>query len=125
MAPLPAITITEVVQDNWQRTQRFRCKLVFGDGIYPVGGIPINAALAAALFPTSNKGPRNVFAQSILGSGFVYDYIRSTGCLMVLLVPPSGSLTSQAPLQQLNSDAFHKVSLDQLVLTVEYDRNVG
>jgi hypothetical protein len=120
MAPLPTITITEVVQDNWQRTQRFRCKMVFGTGIYPVGGIPIDKALAAALFPTSNHGPRNITAQSLIGSGYIYDYIRSTGCLMILAVPPSGSLTSAHPLVQIDSD---NLPVDQLLVTVEYDRN--
>jgi hypothetical protein len=121
-----ALTITfgkAPVQDNWQHTQRFRTSITISDGIYPVGGIPIDKAMAAALLPTSNRTPRALQAVSLNGSGFVYDYIRTTGKLMVLVVPPSGSLTSQAPLQELNSDAFHKVSLDTIQITVEYDRN--
>lgn len=124
-APLVVTVAPGPVQDNWQHTQRFRFTITISDGIYPVGGIPIDAVLAKALNPTSNVGPRAIQAQSIKGSGFVYDYIRATGKLMVLVCPPAGSLTSQAPLQELNSDAFHKVSLDQIQLTVEYNRNAS
>lgn len=113
------------VQDNWQHTQRFRTSITISDGIYPVGGIPLDKAMAAAFQPTSNVGPRAVQAISLNGSGFMYDYIRTTGKLMVLVIPPSGSLTSQSPLQELNSDAFHKVSLDTIQITVEYNRNAS
>lgn len=123
--PLVVTVGKNPVQDNWQHTQRFRCTVTISDGIYPVGGIPIDAPLKAALNPTSNNGPRAIQAVSLNGSGYIYDYIRSTGKLMVLDVPPSASLTSAAKLQELNSDNFHGVSQDTIQLTVEYARNAS
>jgi hypothetical protein len=59
--------------------------------------------LAAALIPPGTL--LYVLAWSGIGSGYVYQYIPSTGRLMVLQVPPTGSLTTAAPLQQLPSSA--------------------
>src|SRR5215475_7232401 len=65
---------------------------------YPATGLPLDTVLAAALGPT---GPLEyVLTWSEGGSGYVYQRVASTGRMMVLQVPPSGSLTTAAPLQQ-------------------------
>lgn len=129
MAVLPVVTIANVkVQDNWQHTVRYRCTMTVNNATYPVGGIPIVAALNAALMPTTNnRRPVAVIAVSLLGSGYIYDYIRSTGCLMVLQPPPAASLGTAGPLQQLTSAAnsLSGVAADQIQLLVEYDRNAS
>lgn len=97
------------VQDNLQRSQMFTGQLTIGpdiNAVYPTGGIPVLAALIAALFPTSNDpGPHSVEFWSTKGSGYIYTYIKSTGTMMILQAPPAGSLTTAAPLQQLGSNS--------------------
>lgn len=95
----------------------------FGD-TYPAGGIPILAALIAACLPT---GPlKTLEVWSTAGSGYIYDYIDATGCIMVLQVPPSGSLTTAAPLQQLSSAAnsLSGVFQDTIRFRARFVRNV-
>ena len=114
------------VQTNDQRTVKYVGNLTlsaFGD-TYPVGGIPLKSVLAAALMPTTNSNPLYV---QVTGAqaGYIYQYIPSTGNLMVLQVPPSGSLTTAAPLQQLGSNANSLSGVFQDVLQFEvcYLRN--
>jgi hypothetical protein len=94
----------------------------FGD-ISPVGGADIKGVLAAALAPT---GPlKSLLVWSSAGSGYIYDYIEATGKLMVLQVPPSGSLTTAAPLQQIGSGAnsMSGVFQDTIRFRAQYVRN--
>src|SRR5579864_6469339 len=99
-----AITVSSVVQTNDQRTQRFYATLKIGNvgDSYTPGGLALDSVLQAALLPTSNQAPIYV---SVTGAqiGYIYQRIPSTGKLMILEVPPSGSLTTQAPLQELNA----------------------
>jgi len=114
-------------QTNDQRTQTFYGTLTvsaFAD-IYPAGGMALDSVLLAALLPTSNQAPIRVLVWSASGSGYIYQRISSTGKLMILQVPPYGSLTTAAPLQQLPSDAnsLSGVFLDTIQFEATYLRN--
>jgi len=93
-------------QSNDQRTQTFWGQLQVSapTDTYPVGGFLLDSVLVAALLPTSNTGLIG-FQCAGAGAGYIYQRIPSTGKLMVLQIPPNGSLTTAAPLQQLPSSA--------------------
>ena len=113
-------------QTNDQRVARYYFTLALsapGD-TYPVGGIPLKSVLAAALQPTTNSAP--LYVQITGGAaGYIYQYIPSTGNLMILQVPPNGSLTTAAPLQQLgsNTNSLSGVFADTITGVAEYLRN--
>ncbi len=115
------------IQDNTQRFQIFTGKLAvsaFAD-VYPVGGLELKNVLKAGLPVTTNSDPVVVRVQSASGSGYVYDYIKSTGKLMILQVPPTGSLTTAAPLQE-NPSGANSLSgpfEDVIEFEVKYLRN--
>ena len=124
----PVITVNAaVLQDNTQRLQRFIGTLTIGaaGATYPAGGIPIQAVLAAALAPASTSGPVALSLLSTLASGYIYTYIPSTGKVQILQVPPSASLTTAAPLQQLGSGAgsLSQVANDVIAFDVSYEKN--
>lgn len=91
------------VVDNTQRLVKIIGTLVTTGTTYPVGGIPLDSVLLALPEVTTNSGVLRFTAQSAAGTGFIYQRIAATGKLMVLQVPPSGSLTTAAPLQQFDS----------------------
>ena len=126
----PVITVQAIaLQDNTQRIQRFVGTLTIGpaNATYPAetGGIPIQAVLAAALSPASSSGPKTLYLLSTLGLGYIYTYIVSTGKMQILQVPPTGSLTTAAPLQQLGSNAnsLSGVAADVIAFDVCYEKN--
>ena len=119
------ITVSGVTQTNDQTTQRFYGTLTIGkvgDSYIP-GGLALDTALLAALLPNSNSAPiyTNIYGAQI---GYIYQRIPSTGKLMILEVPPSGSLTTQAPLQELNAgNTLSAVQADSITFEVVYKRN--
>jgi hypothetical protein len=122
-----SVVPSSVIQTNDQRIQTFIGQLsvsAFGD-TYPVGGIPLKSVLQAALLPSTNSAPLEIRVWSSIGSGYIYQYIDSTGNLMVLQVPPNGSLTTAAPLQQLNTAAnsLSGVFSDVIKFRASYLRN--
>jgi hypothetical protein len=127
----PVVTIQPgFVQDNLQRSQMFTGQLTIApaNATYPAGGIPIKAALLAALFPTTNDaGPHMVQLESTKGTGYIYTYIKSTGCMMILEVPPTGSLTTATPLQELTSGAnsLSEVAADVISFLILWRRNAS
>lgn len=127
----PVVTVRPgFVQDNVQHSQQFTGEITIADRLatYPVGGIPILAALIAALFPTSNDPkPHSVQLWSTTGTGYIYTYIKSTGCMMVLQIPPAGSLTTAAPLQELGSNAasLSEVAADVIQFVATWRRNAS
>jgi len=130
---MPVATLAVVAgTDSTDNTQKFvtcrgRLQLsAFGD-TYPVGGLELRSVLAAKFLPPSNQGPRQVKTWSAFGSGYIYNYIPSTGKLMVLQVPVNGSLTTAAPLTQLGSGAnsLSGVFEDQIEFEAQYLRNAG
>lgn len=122
------VTVTgPIVQTNDQRIQKFYGQLsisAFSD-VYPVGGIPLKAVLAAALLPTTSSDPVRVVIYSAAGSGYIYQYIKSTGKMMILQVPQSASLTTAAPLIQLDSvaNALSGPFEDTILFEADYLRN--
>jgi len=89
--------------DNSQRLVKVIGTLVATGSLYPVGGIPLDSVLLALPEVTTNSGVLRCTMASKTGTGYIYQRISSTGKMMVLQVPPSGSLTAAAPLQQFDS----------------------
>jgi hypothetical protein len=114
-------------QTNDQRIQRFYGTLTVTGRLdtYNPGGIPLDAALAAALLPTTGQaGPLRVLLTSRTGSGYIYQRIASTGKMMILQVPDTASLTTAGPLQELFAGAtLSAVFADVIDFTAEYLRN--
>jgi len=120
-----AITVSGVTRTNDQKTEIFFGTLKFGNigDSYVPGGLAFDTVLTAALLPNSNQAPIYVVLN---GSqiGYIYQRIPSTGKLMILLVPPTGSLTTQAPLQELNAgNTLSAVQADVVNFEARYLRN--
>lgn len=107
----------EVVIDNLQHSQRITGSLQvtpITTAVYEAGGIPgLDLAILKISGVQTNSGIREMTLWSSTGSGYIYQRVvppgvvdnGKNGNLMVLQVPPSGSLTTAAPLQQLGSGA--------------------
>ena len=94
---------------NDQRTETISGRmLITGSGSYPAGGLPLDSVISA--IPEATGSIMRVLVTSDVGSGYIWQRIPATGKLMGLQVPPSGSLTTAAPLQQIPS------SVDQVTL---------
>jgi hypothetical protein len=91
------------VVDNTQRLVKIIGTLSATGTPYPVGGIPLDSVLLALPEVTTNSGVLRCSLISRSGTGYIYQRIAATGKLMVLQVPPSGSLTTATPLQQFDS----------------------
>lgn len=95
--------------DNTQKRIHLYCQLVVAGTVYPVGGIPLDAALLALPEITTDSGVGYTDIHSDSGTGYIYQRIPNTalgvgqGTMMILQVPPNGSLTTGAPLQQIPS----------------------
>lgn len=113
------------LQTNDQSTVTYIGTLTVTGTEYPVGGIALDSALQAALLPRSNQAPLYVYLFSTLGTGYVYTRIPGSGKMMILQVPPSGSLTTATPMQQLTSAAnsLSGVNADVISFEARYKRN--
>lgn len=111
-------------QSNDQRTQSFWGTLLVSapTDTYPVGGFILDSVLTAALLPNTNSGLLGFQAQGS-GSGYIYQRIPATGRLMVLQIPPNGSLTTAAPLQQYPSQQVSGIWADTIGFEAVYLRN--
>src|SRR5277367_231586 len=89
--------------DNTQKRIHLFARLVVSGTVYPAGGIPLDSVLLALPELTTSSGIGWTVINSIAGSGYIYQRIKATGTMMVLQVPPNGSLTTAAPLQQFPS----------------------
>ena len=89
--------------DNTQKLVQIHGALVISGATYPVGGIPLDSVLLALPEATTNSGVAYCILTDDTGSGYIFQRVPSTGNMMILQVPPSGSLTTAAPLQQLPS----------------------
>lgn len=108
--------------DNTQRTSVIDCALTVGPGTYPNGGLPL-AALLEALSGATGK-LATVLLWSDTASGYIYQFVKATGNMMILQVPPSGSLVTAAPLQQLPSGStLSAVQADTIHAQVRFLRN--
>lgn len=122
-----SVTASSVIQTNNQRIQKFYGELTISarTDTYPVGGLVLDSVLQAALLPNTNQPPVRVTIQSASGSGYIYQRIKSTGKMMILQVPPNGSLTTAAPLQEIpsSSTSLTGVFADTIQFVAEYLRN--
>lgn len=89
--------------DNTQKRLTLYCQLQVAGTVYPAGGIPLDSVLLSDPGVTTNSGVKWTDIRSDSGSGYIYQRIPSTGTMMILQVPPNGSLTTAAPLQQIPS----------------------
>jgi hypothetical protein len=113
-----------VIQSNDQRIQKFYGQLSMGPvgATYVPGGIPLDSVLLATLLPTSNDDPEYVRLTSTTGSGYIYQRIPSTGKMMILQVPLTGSLTTAAPLVEMLAGTV--VPNEAIDFCAEYNRNI-
>lgn len=123
---LVTLTLTSVEYDNSQK----RIK-VYGNvsvspasGTYPVGGIAFDSVVLALPGVTTNSGVKYAQIQSAAGTGYIYQRIAATGKMMILQVPPTASLTTAAPLQEIPSGTdMHGVVNDTIQFKAEVLRN--
>jgi hypothetical protein len=109
---------------NDQRFERHIGTLTVGPGTYSPGGLPLASVLNAALLPKSNSNPFGVILYSQNGSGYIYQYIKSTGNMMILQVPLTGSLATAAPLVEiLAGSTLSAVQADVIFFEAIYRRN--
>jgi len=100
---LATLSVGSYAVDNSQKFVIIRGYLTIAGTVYPVGGIPLDSVLLALPEATTNSGVAWCLLWDDVGSGYIFQRILSTGAMMILQVPPSGSLTTAAPLQQLPS----------------------
>jgi hypothetical protein len=102
---LATLSIVQGTQsyDNTQKRITLYCQLQVAGTVYPAGGIPLDSVLLSDPGVTTNSGVKWTDIRSDSGSGYIYQRIPSTGTMMILQVPPNGSLTTAAPLQQIPS----------------------
>jgi hypothetical protein len=112
--------------DNTQKRIHLYAQVKFsapGD-TYPAGGVPLDSVLLALPEITTNSGVKYTQIQSAAGSGYIYQRIPATGCMMILQIPPNGSLTTAAPLQQIPSSLnMQGVYNDTIELHATFYRN--
>ena len=121
-----ALTVqTGYLVDNTQKKQIVSGALkVTGSGNYPVGGIALDSVIKAIPEVTTNSPIRRIILTSDTGTGYIYQRIPSTGNMMILQVPPNGSLTTAAPLQQIPSSTnMQGVQNDTINFEAEILRN--
>jgi hypothetical protein len=93
------------VVDNTQKLVQIHGSLVLSGTVYEAGGVPLDSVLLALPEATTNSGVLYCILTDDTGSGYIFQRIPSTGAMMILQVPPNGSLTTAAPLQQLPSNS--------------------
>jgi hypothetical protein len=112
--------------DNTQKRIILQCQLKFsaaGD-TYPANGITLDSVLLSVPEVTTNSGVKWAQIQSDTGSGYIYTRIPSTGKMQILQIPPNGSLTTAAPLQQIPSSTnMQGVFNDVITCRAEFLRN--
>ena len=118
------LTLTSYHGTNDQKFERFIGTLTVGAGTYVPGGLALDSVLLSTLLPKSNSAPIACLLWSTKGSGYIYQRIRSTGNMMVLQVPLTGSLTTAAPLVELLAGStLSAVQADEIQFDVTYERN--
>lgn len=102
---LCTLTISSVQFDNTQKRQEIygQINVTPANGTYPAGGITFDSVLLAVPGVTTNSGVKYTQIQSAAGSGYIYQRIPATGKMMILQLPPNGSLTTAAPMQEIPS----------------------
>jgi hypothetical protein len=118
------ITITSHEGTNDQKFERHVGLLTVGPGTYSPGGLALASVLLNTVYPKSNSGPYGIILYSTTGSGYIYQFIKSTGNMMILQVPLTGSLTTAAPLVEiLAGSTLSQVQNDIIFFEAIYRRN--
>jgi hypothetical protein len=123
---LCTLTLSGVEYDNTQKRIMItgRVNVTPASGSYPVGGIQFDSVLLADPGVTTGSGVKRATFESVAGTGYIYQRIAATGTMMILQSPPSGSLTTAAPLQQIPSNTdMHGVVNDNIQFKAEVLRN--
>lgn len=111
------------ITDNSQRLLRIQGTLKVTGTPYPPGGIALDSVLLALPEATTNSGVRRCILTSVNGTGYIYQRL-SNGKMMILQVPPNGSLTTAAPLQEIPSSTnMNGINNDVIDFEVELIRN--
>lgn len=120
------LTVVTKHGSNDQKFEKYTGTLTVGAGTYVPGGLALDSVLLAALLPKANSKPLYVILFSEAGSGYIYQRIASTGAMMVLQVPLSGSLTTAAPLAELLAGStLSQVQNDTIRFLAAYERNAN
>jgi hypothetical protein len=120
------LTLTSKHGSNDQTWEKYIGTFTVGAGTYVPGGLALDSFLLANLFPKSNSAPIACLLWSTKGSGYIYQRIRSTGTMMILQVPLTGSLTTAAPLVEiLAGSTLSAVQADEIQFEAIYERNKG
>ena len=110
--------------DNTQKKIIISGTLTVAGTVYPVGGIVLDSVILALPEATTNSGVRRCVLTSRSGSGYIYQRIPANKTMMILQVPPNGSLTTAAPLQEIPSSTnLQGVVNDQIEFEAELLRN--
>lgn len=123
---LGTLTVVNPKLDNTQKRIYLTCTLQFSAAadVYPAGGVPLDAVLLAVSGVTTNSGVQDAEIRSQSGSGYIYQRIAATGTMMILQIPPNGSLTTAAPLQQIASSTnMQGVFNDSIYCKASFLRN--
>lgn len=99
MAALVTVAANPTI-DNTQKLGHVYCTLQISNSGYTPGGLTLDSVLLGVPGVTTNSGIKYAVIQSQSGSGYIYQRL-SNGKLMILQVPPNGSLTTAAPLQEI------------------------
>ena len=111
------------ITDNSQRLLRIQGQIKVTGTPYPAGGIALDSVLLALPEATTNSGVRRCILTSLLGTGYIYQRL-SNGKMMILQLPPNGSLTTAAPLQELPSSTnMQGINNDLIDFEAEFIRN--
>lgn len=123
---LCTLTVSGLLFDNTQKRQHIygQINVTPASGSYPVGGIAFDSVLLANPEVFTNSGVKFTTIQSEAGTGYIYQRIAATGKMMILQVPPTGSLTTAAPLQEIPSGTdMHGVVNDTIKFHATVLRN--
>jgi hypothetical protein len=109
--------------DNTQKHQILTGSLTLSaTGDYAPGGLALDSVMAPFAETNSPAGFTNIM--STAGSGYIYQRIASTGKMMILQVPLSGSLTTAAPLSELLAgNDLSQVRNDRITVQMWFKRN--
>jgi hypothetical protein len=123
MAANPPIqlVVLDYIVDNTQKYLTATGSMSLSGGRYLWGGTPLDSVLLALPGVTTNSGVRWCSLMSKTGSGYIYQRIPSTGMMMILQVPPNGSLATAAPFTQY--PIGQSVSADTILFEAQFKRN--
>lgn len=110
--------------DETQKLVSLYGTLIVGAGNYAAGGLALDSVLLA--LPEgiqTSTGVLRCLINSRTGSGYIYQRLAN-GKMMILQVPPNGSLTTAAPLQEIPASTnLQGVQNDNISFEASWKRN--